>query len=194
MKPVKESIDRFDSTAYFSAVNWPFYFVKVFDRDYPSLMAENRRPATWQTTWQTTRGIHMFKHLVSFFVTLVCLNSVAETNINKGFKVETHFDYSNNGKKIASKNSFILAEDNKTWNTLAEPKNGVALLGRIVKSDKTTLQLEYIVVDTTKNNAVISTPAIIAKWGKKAELTIEAGAETVAISLLATPTEYSIEK
>jgi type II secretory pathway component GspD/PulD (secretin) len=136
----------------------------------------------------------MFKHLISVFVTFACFSSIAATDMNKGFKVETQFNYSKNGEKIASNSSFILAENNKTWNTLAEPKNGVALLGRIVKSDKATLQLEYIVVDTTKNNAVISTPAIIAKLGEKAEITVGTDTETVAISLLATATEYSTKK
>lgn len=87
-----------------------------------------------------------------------------------------------------------MAEDNKGWTTLTEPKNGVALLGRVVKSDKETLQFEYIVVDTTKNNVVISTPAIIAKLGEKAEITVGTETEKVAISLLATPNEYSAKK
>lgn len=136
----------------------------------------------------------MFKHLILISITFLCFSSVTATYKSKGFKMETQFNYSNNEVKVASKSSIILDENNKTWNTLTEPKKGVALLGRIVKSDKTTLQLEYIIVNTTKNNAVVSTPAIIAILGEKAEINVGTNHETVVISLLATPTEYSAIK
>ena len=40
-------------------------------------------------------GIHMFKHFISVFVTFACFSSIAATDINKGFKVETQFGDSN---------------------------------------------------------------------------------------------------
>ncbi len=136
----------------------------------------------------------MNKITVLFLVAFVSIASMATINASKGFKIETQFEYSNNDKSMTSKGEFILAENNKSWTTLTEPKNGVALLGRVAKSDKTGLRFEYIVVDTTKNNAVISTPMIITKMGQKAEVTMSTETEKIVISLLATPTEYSIKK
>lgn len=133
------------------------------------------------------------------FIAVVLL--ISSTNLwgaqnQKGFKIETNFDYQNSGKEIKSQSTFILAKDNKIWTSLTEPKNGVALLGRVVKSDKKSLHFEYIVIDTTKNNAVISTPAIIANLGEKAEITVGSNSdqEKVAISLLATETEYTTKQ
>lgn len=134
----------------------------------------------------------MIKAVIATLILICSTNLWAATKQN-GFKVETTFDYHNSGKEIKSQSTFILAKENKTWTTLIEPKSGVALLGRVVKSDKKSLHFEYIVVDTTKNNAVISTPAIIANLGEKAEITVGSNAEQdkVAISLLATETEYT---
>ena len=114
----------------------------------------------------------------------------------KGFKIDTQFDFQIDQKKVASKSTFILPENNKTWTSLTEPKNGVALLGRVVKSDKDSLHLEYIVVDTTSKNVVISTPAIVARLGEKAEISLgsDSSKDKVAISLLAVPTEYTEKK
>ena len=132
------------------------------------------------------------KHLIALFL-LICSTNLWAVPKQTGFKIETAFDYRNSGKKITSQSTFILAKDHNTWTTLTEPKSGVALLGRVVKSEEKSLHFEYIVVDTTKNNAVISTPAIIANLGEKAEITVGSNAdqEKVAISLLATETEYT---
>lgn len=124
---------------------------------------------------------------------LICSTNLWAAPKQMGFKIETALDYQNSGKEIKSQSTFILAKDSKIWTTLTEPKNGVALLGRVVKSDEKSLHFEYIVVDTTKSNVIISTPAINANFGEKAEITVgsDADQEKVTISLLATETTYT---
>lgn len=117
----------------------------------------------------------------------------AIAKVQKGLKVDTQFSYSENGKKQSTKSTMIIAADNKTWNTLTEPKEGVALLGRVTQVDQNSIQMEYIVVDTKKNNAVISTPMMIAKPGQTSEITIGESTDQIAITFLGTPTEYKVK-
>jgi hypothetical protein len=133
--------------------------------------------------------------LLGLTVVFFSMQSFAK-EVQNGFKIESEFTYESSLKKMKSKSEFILAANHKAWTTLAQPKDGVALLGRVTSSDKKSISLEYIVVDTSQANAVISTPAIIARLGEKAQ--IEVGSndskEKVVVSLLATRTEYTIKQ
>ena len=111
---------------------------------------------------------------------------------NKGYKIETEFSYSQNGHTTHSKSEFILAKETKTWTTLTKPKDGVVLLARIVSQKEPSIGLEYIVVDTKQENAVVSTPMILATLGERSEISVgmtDTNSE-VKIGLKAESTEY----
>lgn len=73
----------------------------------------------------------------------------------------------------------------------AVPQNGVTLLGRIVSAKKKSLHLEYMVVDSTRDNVVIDSPALIALIGEKAQVEMTGEKEKVSVSLLANPAVYT---
>ncbi len=135
------------------------------------------------------------KHFIALLF-LTCSTNLWAAPKQMGFRIESAFSYQKSGQMIKSQSDFILAEESKIWTTLIEPKNGVAVLGRVVKADKKSLHIEYLVVDTTKSNAVISTPEIITNFGEKAEITMGSDADPVkvVISLLATQTEFTSSK
>ena len=114
----------------------------------------------------------------------------AKTGDSKGFLIKTVFDYQAKEKTSKSEATLILDAKNKTWTTLLPPKNGIALLGRLAESDSKSIQMEYIVVDTNQNNAVISTPRITALLGETASIELGTSGEKVMVSLLATATTY----
>ncbi|MBY0314566.1 MAG: hypothetical protein K2Q26_03540 [Bdellovibrionales bacterium] len=110
----------------------------------------------------------------------------------KGFLVKTAFEYQGKDKTSKSESTFILDAKNKAWTTLTEPKDGIALLGRMTSSSSKSIEMEYIVVDTTQKNAVISTPAIKALLGELAKIEVgEKNSGKVSVSLLAQPTAYT---
>lgn len=137
--------------------------------------------------------------MIKVIITILLLMSSTQlwgAQSQQGFKIDTHFEFKNSDKDIKAQSTFILAKDNNTWTTLTEPEEGVVLLGRVVKSEKKSLHIEYIVIDTTQSPAVISTPAFVANLGERAEITAgsKADQKKVAISLLATETEYTNKK
>jgi type II secretory pathway component GspD/PulD (secretin) len=131
---------------------------------------------------------------------LICVFNVvfgtsALASEHKGFLIKTEFNYQGKNKGAKSESSFVLDSSNKSWTTLATPKDGIALLGRVASNDTKFLEMEYIVVDTNEKNAVISTPAIRAKLGEVARIKVGSSElESVQVSLLATPAEDSTEK
>lgn len=135
---------------------------------------------------------------MKLFITMFSL-CLASANLNAapkktGYLIKSDFAFTTSGKEIKSQSEFIMSEDNKIWTSLVEPKNGVALLGRIVKTDKDAIHMEYIVVDITRPNVVISTPSIIARLGEKAEMSVNGNSEEVKVGLLAKKTEYTQTK
>lgn len=115
----------------------------------------------------------------------------AESAKQTGYLVKTVFEYQDKNKTSKSESSFIIDAKNNAWTTLTEPKDGIALLGRVATSDSDSLRMEYIVVDTNQKNAVISTPAIYAVLGEPAKIEVgESDGKKVSVSILAKPTEY----
>ena len=93
----------------------------------------------------------------------------AKTNL-PGYLIKSNLVFTSSGKEVKTEGEFILSKDNKTWTSLTKVRDGVTLLGKIVAADGNSIHLEYIVIDTSKASAVISTPAILAKLGETAEI------------------------
>ena len=129
--------------------------------------------------------------ILSLFFTSVSVHAATKKT---GYLIKSNFTLTASGKQMKSQSEFIMSEDNKTWTSLVEAKNGVALLGRIVKTEKDAIHMEYIIVDTTRPNVVISTPSIIARLGEQAEISVGGNTDEVKVSLLAKKTEYTQTK
>lgn len=120
--------------------------------------------------------------------------SIPNQKTQQGFLIKSELVYTANGEEIKSNREFILPQNNKSWNTLVDPKNGVAVLGRMVKADQKSIHLEYMIVDTKKPNAIISTPSIGALLGENAEISTKGDTEQFTIKLLASRTDFTSEK
>ena len=107
-----------------------------------------------------------------------------------GLKIDTTFAYHSKVQNFKTSGSFVLVENYKGWTTLIPPKEGIALLGKVANRRADTVELEYIVIDTSKNFAVISTPGIVTRLDSKAEMTVAGDNEEIQVSLLATQVEY----
>jgi len=130
----------------------------------------------------------MIKTIFFLLVSSITISS-ASTQDN-GYLIETNLIYKSDTKTVAVSDELILPINSKKWVSLTTSKDGVSVLGKLVKSTPSTIHIEYIVIDSSKKpNNVISTPSIISKLGEKAEIKIE-GPEAVKISLLAKPTQF----
>lgn len=115
----------------------------------------------------------------------------SEQSKESGYLFETQFEVKTGNKTVTSTSKIVVPKGSKHWTTLTEPKKGIALLGRIMTQTDKTIGMEYIVVDTTKKNAVLSTPQIVTNLGQKAEISSFDGKERVKITLTATETEFT---
>lgn len=134
----------------------------------------------------------------SLFALVVLAGSIsvlpAGANEQKGFLIQTTFEYQAKNRISKSDSTFILDAKNRAWTALTEPNDGVALLGRVTSSDSKSLQMEYLVVDTNQKNAVISTPAIHTLLGEAAKIEVgQSNGDTIRVSLIAESTAYTSE-
>lgn len=107
-----------------------------------------------------------------------------------GFLIQTELAYESNSHEIKTGKELILPESNRTWTPLTTPKDGVTLLGRLAEVRPDTIKMEYILVDTRIESAVISTPAIIARLNEKAEIGMNSDKSKVSVSLKAKRTTF----
>lgn len=105
-----------------------------------------------------------------------------------GFSIATEFDFSNGAKKVKAERSLLVAEDSRSWQSLTKARDGILLLGRVVSADAAGITLEYLVLDTNRDDFVLSTPTMILKFGQKATMTLDNSRDRISITVLATPT------
>lgn len=133
----------------------------------------------------------------SFVLGLALLSSnslLASSSSKSGFLINTKLSFQSGERKVETTKEFILPEDSKAWVTLTDSNKGVVLLGRKGNSDKKSIQMEYILIDSErKPNGVISTPSIRALLGEEAKIAIgdnDSKGESISISLMARATDY----
>ena len=136
----------------------------------------------------------MFRIL--FAVTLLCSAihpSFASEKTQLGYLVSSRLNYKTEAGTIETSRKIILPATNNSWTPLTTPKNGVMLIGKLVKAEDDIVQMEYIVVDTRKESAVVSTPTIATRLGKQTEASTENAKTKITISLLATKTTFQTQ-
>ena len=84
------------------------------------------------------------------------------------------FDYELNFKEGAVKFDSVkkLSFDSKdrTWKTIANDKSGIMLLGKVVDENAKTVSMEYLILDSKNQNAVLAMPKVVANIGEKASI------------------------
>lgn len=106
------------------------------------------------------------------------------------YRVKTDLNYTSPQKKEISVSTEVgIAADNTNWLVISKSET-VIVLARATKSNKDTLQMEYLVIDTDQEKSVVSNPSIRTKWGSPAQITIgDIGQKpTLSVSVLATKT------
>ena len=100
---------------------------------------------------------------VTLLTTQVCILSaaVAAKPID-GFSINTQVSYRGlEGKEMVATKNLKLSKDSKEWEPIANLKNGVTLLGRMVKVENDNIGFEYMLIDPNKQNEQIITKANI---------------------------------
>jgi hypothetical protein len=106
----------------------------------------------------------------------------------KGFYLKTAFEYQTGEKTTKTENTSVLDANYKGWTTLVPPKDGVTLLGKLIENENKTVQVEYMVIDTNRPNALVSTPSVIARPGEAAHIeSVDSRGQRVSVQLIATP-------
>ncbi len=103
-----------------------------------------------------------------------------------GYLLKTELSYEAGSQKVDTSSVVVLAAANNAWTQLSASKEGVLLLGRLVDLKGKNIHMEYLLLDTRRENKVVSTPAIIATLGQKATFEARDGKEKVTVSLTAT--------
>lgn len=139
---------------------------------------------------------------------LILLSLVASLNAlaakpaleTSGILIATQLTYRSESKTIETSKELIISQSNNGWTALITPKEGVVLLGRMVKRQETILQMEYLLIDTMAEPTVVSTPAIIARFGDESKISVSGpvggpgdSKEKIEISLLARKTTFRPE-
>ena len=132
---------------------------------------------------------------ILFFVLMFLSSSTfaAETNViawKRGYSIQTELKYQTDGKSVSTTKEFVLSRDSKAWVNLVTPEKGVTLLGRLVQDTGKAFKVEYIVIDTAREDAVVTIPSMHATLGEKAKVKIDAKDLKVSISLLAKETNF----
>ena len=109
----------------------------------------------------------------------------------QGYLIKSEFIHIDHGKETKMEKEFILAKNNKSWTTLVPTKNGLTLLGRMVKSDQKTIEMEYILLDTKRTHSVLSTPSIAALLGEQSQIGLQTDTEQSTIKLFAKWVDYT---
>ena len=116
-------------------------------------------------------------------------HAASGAGFEKGYLLRTELNYQKADKVFHSDLKQIVAPDMKGWLTLAPSKEGVMLLGRVIKTEGQTIQMEYLVVDGSKQpNSVISAPSITTQLGLPAKVSMEDDeiGEKISVTLTAT--------
>jgi hypothetical protein len=106
----------------------------------------------------------------------------------KGFYLKTAFEYQTGDKTTKAENTSVLDANYKGWTTLVPVKDGVTLLGKLIENENKTVQVEYMVIDTNRPNALVSTPTVTARPGESAKIeSVDSRGQRVSVQLVATP-------
>jgi hypothetical protein len=100
-------------------------------------------------------------------------------------ELKTDFQYQSDKKAFQTKTTTFIPANSHHWIALTKSINGVVVLGRVSNNENKAVKIEYILVNTEKDNAVISAPVIIANLEQRADLKVDGKSEIIQISALA---------
>jgi len=113
-----------------------------------------------------------------------------------GLLVKSELTYVSGKREVRKAQESILSDSMKSWTSLTDIKDGVLLLGRMVKTSDQLVEMEFIVVDTLATpNRVVATPSIISPMGQPSKISVESNndrgvPEKIEVSLTASRTKF----
>lgn len=100
--------------------------------------------------------------------------------------IKTELDYSSLGKKVRTERMVFVTEENKDWLNLTRPRDGVVVLGHLLERGTGKIKMEYIIVDTGREeDPVISPPPVESVVGQKTLINLDGAHEKISVTLSA---------
>lgn len=112
------------------------------------------------------------------------LRPIVSDTLESGVILKTSFEYKTKKRTVRSEKRVFLADRNSQWLNLTHPREGIVLLGRMLEHDAKKIKMEYLVIDTNKENAVLATPVIETPLGKKSIINLDSPREKITLSLI----------
>ena len=107
--------------------------------------------------------------------------------IDSGLIIEANFKYEAAKKRLTTRRKVFLDRGQHTWFNLTLPKEGVLLLARMITRDETKVSMEYLIIDTDRADAILSTEAINTPLNEPTTITIDRSGEKISLSILMKP-------
>lgn len=130
--------------------------------------------------------------VVPNFTGLYAKSPSTSTSINptleKGVILKTSFEYKTDERSVRTEKRVFLADRDTKWLNLTRPRDGIVLLGRMVGHDATNLEMEFLIINTNKDDAVLATPIIKTPLGQKAMINMDRPSEKITLSLISKST------
>ena len=120
-----------------------------------------------------------------------CTAAQAAVEKNKGILVKVDFSFKDGERKVDTRSELIIADQNTDWMPLTSAKNGVVLLGKIDKLDKTSLTMHYMVVDTQTSPVSLNRMGVVASYNESAVIRTGNEHKSVRVNMVAQPTSYT---
>ncbi len=108
--------------------------------------------------------------------------------LEKGVILKTNFEYASKERSVKTEKRIFLADRDNKWINLTKPRDGIVLLGRMLQHDQAVLEMEYMIIDTNKDNAVLATPAIKTQIGKRSIINLDRPSEKITLSFVSKTT------
>jgi hypothetical protein len=97
--------------------------------------------------------------------------------ISESVAIKTEFEYvAGASKRVKADRTVFIRTDSHDWVGLTKSQSGVALLGRIVGKGPGLVKVEYLIVDTSRDEeAVLAPPVLDALIGQKLQVNLDRG-------------------
>jgi hypothetical protein len=125
-------------------------------------------------------------HLIGLTAALAASNAFSS---EKSAQKEQFYDVSCKLSYIVGKNQislekeFQVPENSTEWTTFLRDSRGVLLLGKFSQKPEHTVAVEFLLIDPSKKEPVVTSPKLISKLGEKSEISVKTHPETVSIAL-----------
>jgi hypothetical protein len=125
-------------------------------------------------------------YLIALTAVLAASNAFS---VEKSAQKEQFYDVSCKLTYVIGKNpislekEFQISENATEWTTFLRDSHGVLLLGKFAQKPEHTVAVEFLLIDPSKKEPVVTSPKLISKLGEKSEISVKTHPEPVSIVL-----------